>query len=318
MARTGHSLHRQHRRQPNTCGADLIDLGQRDLRLRPCRPPVLGQCLRHPVTGAVQFSVRNRLRPIITGTSSRASIREHLRLAIGGLVEHRGILRRAPDPMRPLLRQRGVVDDKDGIGSADQLVRLNRELLFQRRFVPEGSSQRVAGDDGDRIWFEDEARIGQKNGLVRQWARRERDPGSQPTSAMTTPICSVRSVRLAASRQRGVAVDTAYATPPRRDRTRRRRGLTRRAAARSRPMAQDRQTERARNITPIFLPSRTPELNPDEKSVSTALDVALEHRLRNYDAIVDAACDAWRKFIAWPKRITSIGMRKCAHIGQLS
>ena len=37
----------------------------------------------------------------------------------------------------------------------------------------------------------------------------------------------------------------------------------------------------------------------------------------NYDAIIDAACDAWRKLIAQPQRITSIGMRM-AHIGQPS
>jgi hypothetical protein len=36
----------------------------------------------------------------------------------------------------------------------------------------------------------------------------------------------------------------------------------------------------------------------------------------NYDAIVDAACDAWRKLIAKPETITSIGMRDWAHIGQ--
>jgi hypothetical protein len=37
----------------------------------------------------------------------------------------------------------------------------------------------------------------------------------------------------------------------------------------------------------------------------------------NYDAIVDAACEAWRKLIAQPETITSIGMRDWAHIGQL-
>ncbi|AZG78915.1 hypothetical protein [Methylocystis rosea] len=35
-----------------------------------------------------------------------------------------------------------------------------------------------------------------------------------------------------------------------------------------------------------------------------------------YDAIIDAACDTWRKLIAEPKTITSIGMRDWAHIGQ--
>jgi hypothetical protein len=36
----------------------------------------------------------------------------------------------------------------------------------------------------------------------------------------------------------------------------------------------------------------------------------------NYDAIVDAACDAWRKLTARPETITSIGMRDWAHVGQ--
>jgi len=44
---------RQHRRKPNASGADAIDLGQRDLRLRMRRPPVLGHAgLRHPVGDA--------------------------------------------------------------------------------------------------------------------------------------------------------------------------------------------------------------------------------------------------------------------------
>jgi hypothetical protein len=36
----------------------------------------------------------------------------------------------------------------------------------------------------------------------------------------------------------------------------------------------------------------------------------------NYVAIVDAACDAWRKLTAKPQTITSIGMRRWAHVGQ--
>jgi hypothetical protein len=36
----------------------------------------------------------------------------------------------------------------------------------------------------------------------------------------------------------------------------------------------------------------------------------------DYDAIVDAACDAWRTLIADPVRITSIGIRDWAHVGQ--
>ena len=46
-------------------------------------------------------------------------------------------MRRDANRMRPLLRQRRVVDDKDCIGAPDQSVRLDREFLFQRRFAPD-------------------------------------------------------------------------------------------------------------------------------------------------------------------------------------
>jgi hypothetical protein len=36
----------------------------------------------------------------------------------------------------------------------------------------------------------------------------------------------------------------------------------------------------------------------------------------NYDAVIDAACAAWRKLIAEPETITSIGTRDWAYVGQ--
>src|ERR1700734_2343659 len=41
--------------------------------------------------------------------------------------------------MRPLLRQRRVIDDKDCAGAPDQFIRLNSEFLLQRRFVPDAA-----------------------------------------------------------------------------------------------------------------------------------------------------------------------------------
>jgi len=35
-----------------------------------------------------------------------------------------------------------------------------------------------------------------------------------------------------------------------------------------------------------------------------------------YDAIIEAACEAWQKLVAQPDTITSIGMRDWAHVGQ--
>ena len=74
-----------------------------------------------------------------------------------------------------------------------------------------------------------------------------------------------------------------------------------------------------RNITPIYLPSRAPELNPVENVWQYLRANWLSNRVfENYDAIIDAACDAWRKFVAQPETITSIGMRDWAHISQSS
>jgi hypothetical protein len=69
-------------------------------------------------------------------------------------------------------------------------------------------------------------------------------------------------------------------------------------------------------ITPIFLPSRAPELNPVENVWQYLRQNWLSNTVfENYDAIVDAACAAWRNLIAQPETITSIGMRDWAHIG---
>ena len=73
------------------------------------------------------------------------------------------------------------------------------------------------------------------------------------------------------------------------------------------------------NVTPIFLPSRAPELNPVENIWQYLRSNWLSNRVFDtYDAIIDAACDAWRELIAKPETITSIGMRSWAHVGQSS
>jgi transposase len=72
-----------------------------------------------------------------------------------------------------------------------------------------------------------------------------------------------------------------------------------------------------RNITLIFLPSRSPELNPVEQIWQYIRANWLSNRVfETYDEIIDAACDAWSRLVKEPEIITSIGMRDWAHIGQ--
>ncbi len=166
----------------------------------------------------------------------------------------------------------------------------------------------------------DEARIGQKNGQVRQWARRgtrPRQPADQryDNAYLFGAICPARGV--------GAALALPYADTE---------AMQLRLDEISRNVAKgahavlllDRAGWRATakldaptNITPIFLPPRAPELNPVENIWRRLRANWLSNRVfENFDAIIDAACEAWRKLVEQPETIASIGMRQWAHVGQ--
>ena len=64
------------------------------------------------------------------------------------------------------------------------------------------------------------------------------------------------------------------------------------------------------NVMLILLPSRAPELNPVENIWQYMRANWLSNRVfETYDAIIDAACEAWQKLTAQPQIITSIGSR---------
>jgi transposase len=173
------------------------------------------------------------------------------------------------------------------------------------------------------IWFQDEARIGQKNGLVRQWARRgtrPRQPADQryKNAYLFGAICPARG--------KGAALALPHADTE---------AMQLHLDEISRHVAKGAHAvllmDRAgwhttanldvpENITLIFLPSRSPELNPVENLWQYLRSNWLSNRVfETYDAIIDAACEAWQKLLANPEIITSIGMRRWAHVvGQSS
>jgi len=68
------------------------------------------------------------------------------------------------------------------------------------------------------------------------------------------------------------------------------------------------------NISIIPIPSKSPELNPQENIWQYMRDNWLSNRVfETYDEIVDHCCNAWNKLVAEPGRITSIGRREWAH-----
>lgn len=147
-------------------------------------------------------------------------------------------------------------------------------------------------------------RICQKNGRVRQWARRgprPRQPADQryENAYLFGAICPARGT--------GAALALPYADTF---------AMQLHLDEISRHVAKgahavlllDRAgwytTAKLRipnNITPIFLPSRAPKLNPVENNWQYLRGNWHSNRVFDtYDAIIDAACEAWRKLIAEP------------------
>ena len=163
------------------------------------------------------------------------------------------------------------------------------------------------------------ARIGQKNGLVRQWAsaRHAADPAGRPALRERLPVRRDlprkgrrRRSRTAVRRHRGDAAPH--------------RGVHVARGAHA-VLLLDRagwhttgHLRWPKNITPILLPSRSPELNPVEQVWQVLRANYLSNRIfETYTDIIVAACDAWRNLTAKPETTTSIGSRDWAHIGQV-
>ena len=68
------------------------------------------------------------------------------------------------------------------------------------------------------------------------------------------------------------------------------------------------------NITLMFLPSKAPELNPQENIWQFMRENWLSNRIfLDYDDILAHCCHAWNKLVEQPWIIISIGMRDWAH-----
>ena len=169
------------------------------------------------------------------------------------------------------------------------------------------------------IWFQDECRIGQKNGQARIWARkgtRPRLPADQryESAYLFGAICPARGA--------GAAIVMPHA-----DTEAMQRHLDEISSSVARGAHAVLLLDRAgwhttgnlvipRNISLIFLPSRSPELNPTENIWQYMRQNWLSNRVfETYEAIVDAACEAWNRLVATPDIIHSIAMRDWAHTG---
>jgi transposase len=158
------------------------------------------------------------------------------------------------------------------------------------------------------LWFEDEARIGQKGRVCHRWWRRgERPPGPcdrrytwvhlfaavHPASgarfALMMPVVSTEAMNvfLAEFSKRLAADEHAVMT------------LDQAGWHGSNDLVVP------GNVTLLPLPPYSPELNPVERLWLYLRERHLSHRLLDdYDAIVDACCHAWNQLT--PERISSL------------
>ena len=168
------------------------------------------------------------------------------------------------------------------------------------------------------IWFQDEARIGQQNTMTRCWAKtgtrprvvRQQQflsaylfgascPATGQSVAIVMPVSNAASMtahlrciseQLDAGRHAVIVLDrAAWHT------TKRLPGC--------------------HNISLMYLPPASPELNPMEQVWQQLRQDSLSNRcFDDYDDIVSSICDAWNRFTADPERVKSLCHRKWAFI----
>ena len=167
------------------------------------------------------------------------------------------------------------------------------------------------------LWWQDEARVGQKNTLPRRWARRGTRPAApkdQRTESayLFGAICPEKGKgaglvlpRCNASAMTAHLEAISLAVDP---------------GAHAVLMLDGAEWHSAEdlvvpdNITLLPLPARAPELNPVENVWQFLRDNWLGDRIfTSYDDIVDRCCNAWNKLTKQPWKIMSLGLRDWAH-----
>jgi DDE superfamily endonuclease len=160
------------------------------------------------------------------------------------------------------------------------------------------------------LWFEDEARIGQKGRVTHVWYQRGQRPRGLrehrfASAHLFGAVCPARDtgVALVLPEANTLAMnlmlaELEHALP----------------AAVHAVLVLDRagwhlsdDLAVPANLTLVHLPPKSPELNPVEKVWQFLRDRHLSHRvLPDYEAILDAACAAWNALRAEPGRLRSL------------
>ena len=180
---------------------------------------------------------------------------------------------------------------------------------------------KLAPETPIEVWFQDEMRVGQKNSLVYQWAKkgsRPRQPKDQryENAYVFGAVCP--------SRDTGVALIMPHADTEAMqahlDAIGRSRRARRACAAHPRQgrMAHHAQAQATQPISPSCRcrPPVRSSTRPRTSGSICARPISPTACSPTYTAILDACQDAWRKLLAETGRITSIAQRDWVTIGQ--
>ena len=167
------------------------------------------------------------------------------------------------------------------------------------------------------IWFQDEARIGQKNKITRRWALRGTRPSAPhdqrtksayifgaicpehgKAAGLVLPFCNTETMTLHLAEISQAVAPRAHAVV-----------LMDQAGWHTTD-----KLEVPANITIIPLPPKCPELNPVENIWQFLRQNWLSNRVfTSHDNIIDHCCEAWNKLVDQPWHIMTIGRRKWAN-----
>ena len=179
---------------------------------------------------------------------------------------------------------------------------------FKKTFPAELAKIRARLPKGVEIelWWQDEARIGQKNKLTRRWARRGTRPRAPRDQRTNGPISSARSVP-----RRGKApgwscpgAHRRHGGAPHRDQCRRRSRRPCGADRRSGRLALDAQAGDPRQHHRPGAAATIARVEPGENVWQFMRDNWLSNRIfKSYEDIVALCCQAWNNLIDQPWKI---------------
>jgi len=177
----------------------------------------------------------------------------------------------------------------------------------------------VSPDTPVEIWFQDEARVGQKNGQVYQWAHK----GTRPRQAADQRYENAYIFgAVCPARDKGAALVMPHANTEAMQKHLDEISASIADKAHGVVIMDGAGWHKSgalnipENLSILFLPPYSPELNPTENIWQFLRQTYLSNRVfETWEAIVDVCCEAGNRLTTEPGRIKSIATRNWATTG---